>query len=242
MDTGFAAMRPTVYRGSGTGPRGIESACSCAARAATPKAMRGTGVAGGGSRRGRSKRSSACASRSLQVRSDRLRRTASRRFVPARGRSAPGSRRGRATVTRVVRHRPVSSPSGCGKGRPRQRRGVPMRPLASALSDPRACVFVPDSSFEPDGFGNAITAARCRARPLCTPEVDVRRGLFALSRPLGDTTADQRREAAADAALRFSVYAIGVSGDSPSLLVHRPRSYIETRLYKKSPVSGVQSC
>jgi hypothetical protein len=173
--------------------------------------------------------------------------------VPARG--GP-SRKVRTTSRRrsapVVRDRSLSSLSGVendGLGRvaaspmrPPRTRATSVRPRPKCVSmDPRGHVVAPGSPLEVDRLTVAREAAKCLTRPLCTPKVDVRRGLVRLRAPFGDTTADHRREACADAGLRFSVYVIRARRGRASLLVHRPRSYIETRLYKNSPVSGVQS-
>ena len=194
----------------------------------------------------------ACASRRLRVRSNCLRGMASRRRAGA-GRSPAKGPDDVAATVRAGRSRPIPELAvGCGKRRPRSRRGVADAPAANPcdersaasemrLDGPARTRCRARLPLEVDRFRVAREAAKCLTRPLCTPKVDVRRGLVRLRAPFGDTTADHRREACADAGLRFSVYVIRARRGRASLLVHRPRSYIETRLYKNSPVSGVQS-
>src|SRR5581483_8577317 len=183
---------------------------------------------------------------------DRLRGAASRRRAGA-GRSPAKGPDDVAATVRAGRSRPIPELAvGCGKRRPRSRRGVADAAAANPcdersaasemrLDGPARTRCRARLPLEVDRFRVAREAAKCLTRPLCTPKVDVRRGLFRLRAPFGDTTADHRREACADAGLRFSVYVIRARRGRASLLVHRPRSYIETRLYKNSPVSGVQS-
>ena len=252
MVTGFAAVRSTMYTRSGTGRRGLSDCIGRASYRRTRSRWDPSPIVFGGSRQGdgcRRSRARAGACVSVRTAFGGWRRGA----VPARG-GPP--RKVRTTSRRrsapVVRDRSLSSLSGVendGLGRvaaspmrPPRTRATSVRPRPKCVSmDPRGHVVAPGSPLEVDRLTVAREAAKCLTRPLCTPKVDVRRGLVRLRAPFGDTTADHRREACADAGLRFSVYVIRARRGRASLLVHRPRSYIETRLYKNSPVSGVQS-